>query len=233
MLENIAQSVSQAVQHTSLLAYFLVFLGGLLTGFSPCVLPFFPVVIGYVAEQATDENYTKLQGLILSIAFVLGFALIFTIAGAFASMLGGYLNPFSRFWYIVVGIICIAVGLHFMKIFHLNLSSPFNRIGISKPKRKGIIGALILGVLIGLVLSPCATPVVAVILSYAIAKGNVLFGASLLFVYSIAHGIPLIIVGTSAGALTAFSKTERWRALIEKASGFIFIIIGLYFLWIA
>jgi cytochrome c-type biogenesis protein len=226
MLESIAQSTSEAIKHTSLLAYFLVFLGGLLTGFSPCVLPFFPVVIGYVAEQATDENYTKTQGFLLSIAFVLGFAFIFTIVGAFASFLGGIFNRFNRFWY-------IAVGLHFMKIYQLNLSSPFSKIQIKKPKRKGIIGAVILGVLLGLVLSPCATPVVAVILSYVLAKGNVLFGASLLFAYSIAHGLPLIIVGTSAGALAAFSKTERWRKGIEIVSGALFVLLGFYFFWLA
>lgn len=233
MLESLAQSASEAIKNTSLLAYLLVFLGGLLTGFSPCVLPFFPVVIGYVAEQATDENYTKMQGLVLSIAFVVGFALIFTIAGAFASLLGSVFSSFSRIWYIVVGAICIAVGLHFMRLIRLNLASPFSKMGIKKPKRKGIFGALILGVLLGLVLSPCATPVVAVILSYVIAKGNVFFGASLLFVYSIAHGIPLIIVGVSAGALAAFSKTKRWRNLIETTSGALFVLLGFYFLWLA
>ncbi len=84
----------------------------------------------------------------------------------------------------------------------------------------------------GLALSPCATPVVAVILTYVTAKGNVFFGASLLFVYSIAHGIPLIIIGTSAGALAAFSKAERWRKGIEIASGILFILLGLYFFWL-
>lgn len=233
MLESIAQSASEAIKHTSFLAYILVFLGGLLTGFSPCVLPFFPVVIGYVAEQATDENYTKMQGLVLSLAFVVGFALIFVIAGAFASLLGSVFSRFNRIWYIVVGAICITVGLHFMRLISLNLASPFSKMGIKKPKRKGILGALILGILLGLVLSPCATPVVAVILTYVLAKGNVFFGASLLFVYSVAHGIPLIVVGTSAGALAAFSKTERWRNIIERASGTIFILLGLYFLWLA
>jgi len=233
VLDTIAQQVVQASGNGSALAYILVFLGGLLTGFSPCVLPFFPVVIGYVAEQATEEGYTKLKGFSLSIAFVLGFALIFTTAGAFASYLGDILSPFNRFWYIAVGVVCIVVGLHFMKVYHLNWSFPFSRIQIKKPKRKGIVGALILGIILGLVLSPCATPVVAVILTYVIAKGNIFFGASLLFVYSIAHGLPLIIVGTSAGALAAFSKTERWRKGIEIASGVLFVLIGFYFLWLA
>lgn len=210
-------------------AYGLAIIGGLLTGFSPCVLPFFPVIIGYVAYQTKEEGFSQTQGFILSVAFVIGFSAIFTLLGASASFIGGFLRSINRFLFIAVGLIFLAVGLHFMKVFRLNISSPF-RFNIKKPNRKGVFGAALLGILLGLVLTPCATPVVTALLAYVTAKGSVWFGASLLFVYGIAHGLPLIIVGTSAAALGTLNKMQRWRKAIEIASGILFIVLGLYFL---
>lgn len=210
-------------------AYGLAFIGGLLTGFSPCVLPFFPVIIGYVAYRTAEKDFSRSQGFILSVAFVIGFSAIFTLLGASASFIGGFLRSINRFLFIGVGLVFLVVGLHFMKVFQLNIPSPF-RFNIKKPHRKGILGAAILGILLGLVLTPCATPVVTALLAYVTAKGSVWFGASLLFVYGIAHGLPLVIVGTSTAALGILNKVQRWRRVIEIASGILFIVLGLYFL---
>jgi len=98
---------------------------------------------------------------------------------------------------------------------------------------KGIFGALALGLVSGLVASQCATPVLAAILTYVMAKGALAYGATLLFVYGLGRGVPVVLAGTFAGALKGLQSLGRWSELIEKASGMIIILVGLYFLWIA
>jgi cytochrome c-type biogenesis protein len=102
------------------------------------------------------------------------------------------------------------------------------RIGL-----KGIPGALALGLVSGLVASQCATPVLAAILTYVMAKGALLYGATLLFVYALGRGVPVVLAGTFTGVLKGFQKLGRWSEIIEKASGVIVIGVGLYFLWLA
>jgi cytochrome c-type biogenesis protein len=98
---------------------------------------------------------------------------------------------------------------------------------------KGIPGALVLGLISGLVASQCATPVLAAILTYVMAKGALLYGAVLLFVYALGRGVPVVLAGTFTGVLKNFHKLGRWNDWIEKASGVIVLAVGFYFLWIA
>jgi cytochrome c-type biogenesis protein len=85
----------------------------------------------------------------------------------------------------------------------------------------------------GLVASQCATPVMAAILTYVMAKGAVFYGAVLLFVYALGRGVPVVLAGTFTGALKGLQKLGRWSEVIEKVSGVIILAVGFYFLWIA
>ena len=100
-------------------------------------------------------------------------------------------------------------------------------------KQRGILGAWLLGLASGLVASGCATPALAAILTLVMAKGAVLYGASLLLVYGLGRGIPIVLFGTFAGLLKLIPQLTRWTSRLEQASGALMIIIGVYFLWIA
>jgi cytochrome c-type biogenesis protein len=102
------------------------------------------------------------------------------------------------------------------------------RIGL-----KGISGAFALGLVSGLVASQCATPVLAAVLTYIMAEGAVAYGATLLFVYALGRGGPVVLAGTFTGALKSMQALGRWSPVIEKASGLILLVVGFYFLWIA
>ncbi len=94
-------------------------------------------------------------------------------------------------------------------------------------------GALALGLVSGLVASQCATPVLAVILTYVMLKGAIVYGAALLFVYAMGRGVPVVLAGTFTGALKRMQGLGQWSERIERASGVLIIAVGLYFLWIA
>ena len=99
---------------------------------------------------------------------------------------------------------------------------------------KGAPGALALGLVSGLVASQCATPVLAAILTYVMARQEALvYGAALLFVYALGRGVPVVLAGSFTGVVKQLQSFGRWSPFIEKASGVIILGVGLYFLWLA
>ena len=172
------------------------------------------------------------RAFLLSLAFAIGLALTFMLLGVVAALIGGLIGASTRWWYYLVAGICFLIGLNMLGVLKLNLPMWFGglreRIGL-----KGIPGALALGLVSGLVASQCATPVLAAILTYVMAKGALVYGAALLFVYALGRGVPVVLAGTFTGVLKSFQKLGRWSEVIEKVSGVIVIGVGLYFVWIA
>jgi cytochrome c-type biogenesis protein len=101
------------------------------------------------------------------------------------------------------------------------------------PQRTGLIGALILGALFGLVLSPCASPVLAVILTLAAVKGEVAYGSTLLFAYALGQGTLILVAGTFTGVIESYlqSKSAKVGAMIQKAAGGLIFFAGCYILF--
>lgn len=217
------------LQNSSLLAFVLVFLGGILTSLGPCNIATIPLIVGYVGGS---HDLSRSRSFILSLTFAVGLALTFMFLGLAAALIGGLIGAATRWWYYLVAAICFIIGLNMLGVFRLNMPMVFSglreRVGL-----KGIPGALALGLVSGLVASQCATPVLVAILTYVMAKGALVYGAALLFVYALGRGVPVVLAGTFTGALKNFQKMGRWSEVIEKASGVIIIGVGLYFIWIA
>jgi len=218
-----------SLQTVSLLAFVLVFLGGVVTSIGPCNIATIPLIIGYVGGS---HNLPRARSFALSLAFAVGLALTFMLLGVAAALIGGLIGAATRWWYYLVAAICFVIGLNMLGVLNIQLPLWFGglreRIGL-----KGIPGALALGLVSGLVASQCATPVLAAILTYVMAKGAMLYGAALLFVYALGRGVPVVLAGTFAGALKGFRALGRWSEIMEKASGVIILLVGLYFLWVA
>ncbi len=218
-----------SLETTSLLAFVLVFLGGVVTSLGPCNVATIPLIVGYVGGSS---NLSRTRSFTLSLAFAIGLAITFMLLGVFAALIGGLVGAATTWWYYLVAGICFLIGLNMLGVLQINLPLAFGglreRIGL-----RGIPGALALGLVSGLVASQCATPVLAAILTFVMAKGALLYGAGLLFVYALGRGVPVVLAGTFTGALKSFQKLGRWSGVIEKASGIIVIGVGLYFLWIA
>lgn len=223
------QSLQTALDHSSALVIPLVFLGGAATGLNPCVYPTIPVIIGYISGQREQPRW---RGLTLALTFVLGLAVTYVLIGATASFVGSVLGISRAGWMYLVAAVCILVGLNLAGLLPL-------RFGTWAPaqsrwaKLSGYAGALILGMLFGLVASPCAMPVLALILALIAQKGQVAYGSLLMFTYAIGHGLPLVIIGTVAGALTTMERFTRYSAMIQRIGGWLLIAVGIYFIWTA
>jgi len=210
-----------------LIAYFSVFIAGLISSFSPCVLITIPLVISYVggyAEGDVKRSFT------FSLAFVVGLSITFTILGAIASLAGTLLGDVGGFWKYILAAIAIVMGLQMMGLMNFQIPTP----RLVKTEQKGLIGAFLLGMLFGVASSPCATPVLALILTFVASKHNLAYGTSLLFVYALAHTVLIFAVGVSTGLAEVFLKSQKvadFSVYAHKVSGALFVLIGLYVLF--
>jgi cytochrome c-type biogenesis protein len=216
------------LQNISLPGFLLVFLGGVVTSIGPCNIATIPLIMGYVGGS---RDLPRSRAFALSLAFAVGLALTFMLLGVAAALVGGLFGA-SRIWYYLVAAVCFLIGLNMLGVLHMQLplwlGGLRERIGL-----KGVPGALALGLVSGLVASQCATPVLAAILTYVMAKGALILGAALLFVYALGRGVPVVLAGTFTGALKGLQALGRWTQVIEKVSAVIVIGVGLYFLWMA
>jgi cytochrome c-type biogenesis protein len=218
------------LQPTSLLGYLFVFIGGVLTSIGPCNVTMIPLIIGYVGGS---HNLSRQRSFNISLSFTIGLAVTFMLLGVIASLLGGLLGGSTRIWYYLVAIVCFVIGLQMLGVLNLSLPAWFGSLR-EKVQIKGLPGAFLLGLVSGLVASQCATPVLAAILTYVMAqKTGMIYGAVLLFIYALGRGVPIVLAGTFAGVLKGFRSLGKWSGWFEKASGFIILLVGVYFLWVA
>lgn len=218
------------LQPSSIVGYFLVFFGGIVTSIGPCNVAMIPLIIGFVGGS---HQVPKKRAFSISFVFTLGLAITFVILGMIAAVVGGLLGGNMGIWYYLVAAVCFVIGLQMLGIININMPSWFGGMR-EKIKAKGLFGALLLGLVSGLVASQCATPLLAAILTYVFAqKASLVYGAVLLFIYSLGRGVPIVLAGTFTGVLKNLRIAGKWSTYLEKASGVIILMVGFYFLWIA
>jgi len=227
-METFLNHLSQSLSENPLLAYFGVFLGGILSSSSPCVLATIPLVIGYVGGYSEGD---RRKAFLYSLTFILGLSITFTILGAIASLVGGLFGVISRAWYFIVGGIAVVIGLNLIGLFEWSLPIPVHL----QPKQKGILGAFLLGIFFGIVSSPCATPVLALILTFVASKGEVAYGTSLLFVYALGHCALIFLAGTATGFAESFIKSKGISNMTtwgKRVGGVIVVFAGIYLFYL-
>lgn len=189
-----------------------------------------PLIVGYVGGS---RDLPRRNAFFNLLAFGAGLSVTFMLLGVLAALLGGMLGGGTRAWYYVVAAVCFLIGLQMLGV--LGFSPPaWLDLGRKRVTARGLPGAFLLGLFSGLVVSQCATPVLAVILTYVMAQqSGVVYGAALLFIYALGCSLPLVLAGTFAGALKNLRAFGKWSETINKVSGALVIAVGFYFLWAA
>ena len=220
-------NIEQIVTAYPLLAFGAVFLAGVISSASPCVLATIPLVIGFVGGYADGD---RKKAFLYSVAFVLGLSITFTAFGAAAGLLGTMFGTLGGWWYVAAGTVALVMGGQMMGLYEIRL--PVRRD--YRPKQGGIIGSFLLGLFFGVVSSPCATPVLVVILTYVATKGEAVYGTALLFTYAIGHCMLMLAAGTFTGFVESFVKARgvvNFSSWTKRIGGFIVAIVGGYLLW--
>ncbi|MEJ5329450.1 MAG: cytochrome c biogenesis protein CcdA [Desulfobaccales bacterium] len=223
---GLSDSLGQVLLTRPWLAYGASYLGGVIATASPCILASIPLIIGFVGGYARDS---RSQAFLFSLTFVVGLAVVMSGLGALAALMGTLLGDIGTYWYFIVAAILMLMGLQLTGVLKLNLGGNSRRVF---SRRTGLLGALVLGMLFGLVLSPCASPVLAVILTLAAVQGQVAYGSTLLFTYALGQGTLIILAGTFTGVINAFlqSRGARAGAAMQQVAGLLIFAAGVYVL---
>jgi len=223
-MESLLNNIQSIIQNDHGLAFLAVFIGGLVSAASPCVLAAIPLIIGYVGGYSGGD---KKKAAIYSLVFILGLSITFTLLGAAASAMGQFLSFAGQWLYIGLAVIAVTMGLQLMGLISIPL--PFQKT--HAVKSRGLWGAFLLGLLAGTVSSPCATPVLAVILAYVSTQGDILYGGSLLFVYAVGHCALIFTAGLSIGLTESLVRSKgitNFSLYSKRFSGALLVVAGLY-----
>ena len=224
---SLLDNIEQIITLYPLVAFGAVFLAGVVSSASPCVLATIPLVVGFVGGYSDGDRGKAFR---YSLVFILGLSLTFTMFGAAAGLLGTMFGTLGGKWYLIAGVVALVMGGQLMGLYEIRL--PVKRD--FKPKQGGIIGAFLLGLFFGVVSSPCATPVLVVLLTLVAGKGQVLYGITLLFCYAIGHCLLMLFAGTFTGFVEAFVKARgvvNFSLWAKRVSGAIVVLVGGWFFW--
>lgn len=228
MITQWLETLSTLISNNFWLAPVLALFAGVLTSVTPCALSSVPLVIGYVGGTGNNDPKKAFR---LSLTFALGMAVTFTALGTMASLLGNLIGTSSKWWYIVLGVLMLLMALQTWEIFNFIPSTYLTR----KTTRRGYIGAFIAGILGGIFSSPCATPVLVVLLGIVARSGNVAWGILLLLLYSLGHSLLVLVAGTSIGfvkKVTSSGKYGLFSKVLKYAMGGAILLIAFYMFYL-
>ena len=212
----------------------LAFGGGLLSFFSPCVLPLVPAYIANLAGITAIDNKTRtsyLPALLHSVCFVLGFSIIFITLGASVGLIGNVITAHSTLLRYIAGGLITAFGIFLIASYKIPWLNYEKRLSPSVGSNPGYIRSLLIGAAFALGWTPCIGPILGAILALAWRSQTVGHGAYLLAIYSLGLGIPFILIGLLWGVITPLWKSmNRYLGVISIASGVLLIAVGILIL---
>lgn len=213
--------------------FILVFLGGIFSFFSPCIIPLLPVYVSYLSGNtaATDENgnifYNQKKVFLHTIFFILGISAAFFILGLSFSKLGGFFNTNRVLFTRISGILILLLGLFQIGLLKSNFMEREHRIGFDTKKINPLI-AFIIGFTFSFAWTPCIGPVLSTVLIMASGAKTSFLGNMLILIYSLGFIIPFLLLGIFTTKVLNFLKTKKsFLKYSIKISGAILIIIGI------
>jgi cytochrome c-type biogenesis protein len=210
----------------------VVFLAGLISFLSPCVLPLVPGYLSYMSGvSAGNESSRTIAPVLVALVFVLGFSLVFIAFGLSATALGSYLRVNKELFARIGGVFIIFMGLVFMGA--IKVPFLYREARFHPTPEAGLWGSLVLGGAFAFGWTPCIGATLGPVLGMAAgrgATGSVAQGGMLLGVYSLGLGVPFILSGLGVAKLTNFlTWFRRHIRTVNLVSGGIMVIVGLLF----
>ncbi|MCL2342685.1 MAG: cytochrome c biogenesis protein CcdA [Firmicutes bacterium] len=203
--------------------YLLLFLEGIITFISPCLLPMLPVYVSFFAAGEADRR----RALTNALGFVLGFALVFVTLGAFAGTVGALLSRHATAVNLVTGLIVIVLGLNFMGVIRIGfLNRSTNKS--ARTQNLKFFSSMLFGIVFSVGWTPCIGALLGSALMIAASQGGVGLGIAMLFVYSLGLGVPFVLSAVLIDRIKgAFDFIKRNYKIINIVSGALLVAVGL------
>jgi len=225
-------AISSSLRDDGVLANMLVFLGfGLLLAFTPCIFPMIPILSGIIVGHG--HKITSYHAFMLSLVYVLAMALTYAILGMIAGSFAFNLQAASQnVWVITLfSGVFVLLSLSMFGFYKLQLpgiwQTRLTELG-NKQQHGSHMGAAVMGVLSAIIVGPCVAPPLAGALIYISQTGDALLGGGALFALGLGMGLPLLVIGTSAGKL--LPRAGAWMETIQKIFGVVMLGVAIWFM---
>ena len=211
-----------------------IFAAGLLSFFSPCVLPLFPVYFGVLMSERGTRSIKigKFEVAVLPVVrtflFVAGISTIFFVLGFAASLLGQLL--YNPYFHLVLGTIIVLLGLHQMEVFQLTSLQKQKTVQFETKNEKSLWSSYLLGLSFSFGWTPCVGPVLSSVLTLvATQQASVFYGMFLLGIYILGLSIPFLVLSiASTTAIKTFNLAKKQLFLLKKIGGIVIIAMGVW-----
>lgn len=215
-------------------SYAGAFIAGLLSFLSPCVLPLIPSYITYITGlsfadlQAEHPSHLVRQKTILhSMAFILGFTVVFVLLGASATFIGSFMHRHAILIRKIGGVLIVLFGIHVTGLVPVRMLLGEKRVSI-RHKPAGYVGSFLVGITFAAGWTPCIGPILATILMVAATEEEVYKGILLLLLYSMGLGIPFLLSSLAMHQfLSLFNRFKKFIRTFEIVTGLFLIIVGI------
>jgi thioredoxin:protein disulfide reductase len=215
---SIFKSFDELIRSSLWLAFLSVFVAGILTSFTPCIFPMLPITISILGYHA-DKN-SRFKNFSRALAYVLGIALTYSTLGVVAAMTGSLFGSMLTNKYVLAGLVVLFFAMALSMWGAYEIQAPaFIRNRLGTGKSKGLGGAFVMGLVAGIVASPCVGPVLVSILTYVSTTKDIVLGFSLLFTFAMGLGLIFIIIGLFSSALKLLPKSGIWMETIKFVLG--------------
>ncbi|MGH1468458.1 MAG: protein-disulfide reductase DsbD family protein [Bdellovibrionales bacterium] len=201
---------------------------GLLTAFTPCVLPMIPITMGILGFSETSN---RAKGFVIGLAYALGLSVTYALVGVAAAMTGGFIGQALTNPYIVWGVFIFYVFTAAAMAGFFTIKAPSSvEKHFTKIQNKGLIGAFLAGAVAGIIASPCVGPAVAAVLAYVAQTGEPSFGFITLFTFGMGLGTLFILIGTFYGEINSRLQPGKWLNYIKYILAFLILLGALLFI---
>lgn len=223
---RVGEALQAALHGGSVLAFALVFLGGVLTSLTPCVYPLIPITLSIFG--ARGEHVGRGRALALATVYVGGIATMYTALGVGVALTGhGFGAHMGSPWVMVpIALLFVVMAASMFGAFELNLPQSW-QMRLSQVGGAGWSGAFVMGLVGGIIAAPCTGPVLAALLAYVATTKSAVYGGALLFTYALGMGVLFFVLAASAVALP---KSGPWMEAVKSVFGVVMLLAAGYFL---
>jgi thiol:disulfide interchange protein len=205
----------------------LVFVAGFLSSLTPCVYPLIPITIALFGAKGASS---RREALLLSLTYVLGIAVTYSLMGIVAALAGGVFGGLMQSGWVLgaVSLLFVAMGLWSAGAFEVRLPGWLQE-GLSQRGGAGYAGALVMGLVAGIIAAPCVGPVVGGILVYVAERQDVFRGWALLTAFASGLGVPFVVLGTFSSLIKRLPRSGGWMEGVKLVFAVCFWAIALYY----
>lgn len=222
---NLFTQSAAGTGHFQLILLAVSFLGGLLASVSPCSLAMLPIIVGYVGGYSQEK---PIRTFIQMLFFVLGSSLVFSVIGVICAVTGKVFISFAPGYFIILlASLLMVMGLNVLGVLDFNIPVIIKQMPQGTGKNM-FLYPILLGAVFALAGTPCSTPILAGIMSFASMSTNLTFAILMLFLFSLGQGLILVIAGVFTASLKGFKSFAFVSEILLKLSGVLLVLSSIF-----